>query len=57
MRGVNIITLNPQQNNIKIMNINLSKEEQEQLQDIVLFGINEKFRTRCRIILLRADGV
>lgn len=39
------------------MNIILSKEEQEQLQDIVLFGINERFRMRCRIILLRADGV
>lgn len=42
---------------MKVININLSQKEQQQLKDIVLFGINERFRTRCRIILLRADGV
>lgn len=42
---------------MRAINITISAQEEQQLQNLVLFSPNVMLRTRCRIILLRAKGM
>ncbi len=42
---------------MRAINITISAQEEQRLQNLVLFSPNVLLRTRCRIILLRAMGI
>lgn len=42
---------------MRAINIIISQEEERQLQSLALFSFNVTLRNRCRIVLLRANGV